>query len=91
MHGKKRARLNPNEKKFFVTAVLDGVANPFSKARPVLDLKISGMPPETSRNDLVEGVTTKGGERLQRLHDEGRTEIRLYQGEYRWRTDRTLH
>ena len=56
----KGAHLNPNEKKFFATDILEAVTNPFSKARLVIDLKISGMPPETSRDDLIEGSLPRG-------------------------------
>ena len=79
----KSVRLNPNEKEFFATVVLAVVTNPFSKARLDLDLKISGMAPGTSPDDLIEGVTARIGERLRRLAAEGRADLRLYRGEDR--------
>jgi hypothetical protein len=64
---KKQQKLSAVDREFFATVARAAFANPFSQARVELDLQIAGAPSSTDRDDLVELVVGRVGERLRRL------------------------
>jgi len=80
---KTRGKLTPGDREFFMQVARAAFANPFSPTRLELDRQIAGAPPITSRDDLIEQVVARVGERLAGMAAERKTDLRLYAGEDR--------
>ncbi|HEY5974331.1 MAG TPA: sigma 54-interacting transcriptional regulator [Geobacteraceae bacterium] len=76
--------LSTSDREFFATVTAAAFANPFSSERHDLDQQITGgARPAMSREEMVRLVTVKVAERLDRLEQHGRADIRLYSGKDR--------
>jgi hypothetical protein len=79
----KMVKLTATDREFFGKVARAAFANPFSATRLELDRQIAGDEKAESRDDLVERVVAKVGERLAGLAGEHRADLRLYTGEDR--------
>jgi transcriptional regulator with AAA-type ATPase domain len=80
---KTKAKLTSSDRDFFAKVARAAFTNPFSPTRLELDLQIAGAPPSISRDDLVEQVIARVGERLAVLTGERKADLRLFAGEDR--------
>ena len=80
---KTKVKLTPADREFFAKVSRAAFTNPFSPTRIELDRQIAGAPPAISRDDLVEQVIARIGERLTALHGERKANLELYAGEDR--------
>ncbi len=67
-----KKRLNPEEREFFSLVNQAVLANPFSDERVEVDLKIAGMFPGVSREELLEKTIDEVRKRLSHLEKDGR-------------------
>ncbi len=76
----KRAKLNSEEQQFFQTVYAAAFANPFSKLRERLDIKIAGLFPKASRREGIKQCVNEVDRRIAQLEREGRANINAYRG-----------
>jgi len=79
----KSVELTSADREFFTKVARAAFTNPFSPTRLELDRQIAGAPPALSRDELVERVVARVGERLAALPGERKADLRLYRGEDR--------
>ena len=76
--------MTSEDRNFFATVAGAAFANPFSQERMELDRNITGVSHrDLPREEMVQLVTVKVAERLQRLESKGMADISLYEGEER--------
>jgi DNA-binding NtrC family response regulator len=81
MNNKKK--LTPDLREFF--SLVQGAiqTNPFNAERMDFDLKLSGLPHDIPRKKQVEKAVYEVGERIKRLEESGRVDVRRYSGKDR--------
>jgi len=76
-------RLSHDERLFFSQVHLAVLANPFSDRRVEIDRNISGLFPDSPRQDVLQATIDEVGSRLSLIEKDGRGDISRFQGEDR--------
>lgn len=76
-------RLSHEERRFFSQVHLAVLANPFSDRRVEIDRNISGLFPDSPRQDVLQATIDEVGSRLSLIEKDGRGDIVRFQGEDR--------
>lgn len=74
-------KLNLEERHFFRTVYNAAFANPFSKLRKKLDIKIAGLFPSASRRESIDQCVNGVAHRIKKLEEQGRADINYYSGQ----------
>jgi len=77
----KKASLSTEELTFFKTVYNAAFANPFSKLREKLDIKIAGLFPSATRRESIDQCVEEVDRRIQKLEKESRANINAYHGQ----------
>lgn len=73
-------RLTHEERSFFSLVNQAVLANPFSDKRNDIDLKIAGLFPETSRQEVLDQTIKEVNHRVMLIEQDGRGDITLFSG-----------
>lgn len=79
----RKATLTPQDKEFFKLVSLAAFSNPLSDERIELDIKIAECPSDIPIHKRLERVTQKVKDRVGKLEEKGKADIRLFKGEER--------
>jgi DNA-binding NtrC family response regulator len=79
----RKTSLTPRDRDFFRLVSLAAFSNPFSDERIELDIKIAECPSDISIDERLEYVSWKVKERVGKLKEKGKADIRLYSDDER--------